>query len=288
MYAAIRSRPGTLRTRQHRGQGVRGAIDSAAVGGFGRFDTMTRVLGGGVLPLLVAVALVPLRDEMINANVALALMVAVVAAAAFGGRLAGAVAAVVSALSYDFFHTRPYLSLRMTSRDDIETTLLLLAAGLIAGTVAWRAMRAMASAEAGRSEIRRIHRLAEQVVSGEAPADVILSAEAELIALLDLEACRFEAPPYETEMLVRLERGAAALDSRWRRVTKDSLDLPAPGAELQVLSRNQPVGRFVLIPKPGTGVSLEQRVVAVALADQVGSALGQARSVSLNERNLSA
>lgn len=249
---------------------------------------MTRMLGGGMLPLLVAVALVPLRDEMINANVALALMVAVVAAAAFGGRLAGAVAAGVSALSYDFLHTRPYLSLRMTSRDDVETTLLLLAAGLIAGTVAWRAMQARASAEAGRSEIRRIHRLAEQVVSGEAPADVILSAEAELSSLLDLEACRFEALPYETEMLVRLERGAVAPDPRWLRVTKDAFELPTVGAELQVLSRNQPVGRFILIPKPGTGVSLEQRVVAVALADQVGSALGQARSVSLNERNLSA
>jgi K+-sensing histidine kinase KdpD len=238
-----------------------------------RLDTGLKVAVGGVLPFLVAVTLVPLRDEMINANVALALMVAVVVAAALGGRLAGAVAAAVSALSYDFFHTRPYHSLRITSRDDVETTVLLLMAGLIVGTVAWRAWRDRASAEAGRSEIRRIHRLAEQVVSGEDPADVILAAEAELTALMDLQGCRFEAPPYETVLLVRLERGATAPETRWSRVTREAYELPDEGAELQVLSRGQPVGRFVLLPKPGNDFSLEQRVVAVALADQVGAVL---------------
>lgn len=51
-------------------------------------------------------------------------------------------------------------------------------------------------------------------------------------------------------------------------------ELPPGGAELQVLSRGQPVGRFVLLPAPGGTLSLEQRVVAVALADQVGAVLG--------------
>jgi hypothetical protein len=40
------------------------------------------------------------------------------------------------------------------------------------------------------------------------------------------------------------------------------------------------LGRFVLVPTPGVGVPLIERVVAVALADQVGGALvggGRAR-----------
>jgi hypothetical protein len=41
-----------------------------------------------------------------------------------------------------------------------------------------------------------------------------------------------------------------------------------------VLARGRPVGRFVLTPHPGVGVTLERRIVAVALADQVGGALG--------------
>jgi hypothetical protein len=39
------------------------------------------------------------------------------------------------------------------------------------------------------------------------------------------------------------------------------------------MGRGQVVGRFVLRPSERSGISLEQRVVAVALADQVGAAL---------------
>ena len=49
--------------------------------------------------------------------------------------------------------------------------------------------------------------------------------------------------------------------------------LPADGAELPVLGRGNVLGRFVLVPEPDTTVTLEQRVVAVAIADQVGAAL---------------
>ncbi len=42
---------------------------------------------------------------------------------------------------------------------------------------------------------------------------------------------------------------------------------------MPVLARGQQIGRFVLDPAPGAGVSLESRVVAVAIADQVGAAL---------------
>jgi hypothetical protein len=49
--------------------------------------------------------------------------------------------------------------------------------------------------------------------------------------------------------------------------------LPADGAELPVLGRGNVLGRFVLVPEPGTTVTLEQRVVAIAIADQVGANL---------------
>lgn len=237
-----------------------------------RFDAVVRLVLGAVLPLAVAVALVPLRDEMATANVALTLMAAVVVAAAVGGRLAGVVAAVVSALSYDLLHTQPYLSLRMSVRDDVETTLLLLLAGLIVGTIASRGRLDRAAAEAGRSEIRRIYRLAEQVVADEDPADVIMAAEAELTTLMGLKTCRFEAGPGGG--LPRLDRAAFPVveGHRSQQHPRAAVELPEGGAELQVLSRGQSVGRFVLVPTPGRALSLEQRVVAVALADQVGAA----------------
>ncbi|MCU1378613.1 MAG: Osmosensitive channel histidine kinaselike protein [Acidimicrobiales bacterium] len=106
---------------------------------------------------------------------------------------------------------------------------------------------------------------------------MIEAAEAELSALLTLRSCRFEAPPYERK-LERLERSGTVIPPKQlitvSRFSRHGMELPAAGVELPVLSRGQEVGRFVLEPTPEFGASLEQRVVAVALADQVGAALG--------------
>ena len=40
-------------------------------------------------------------------------MIVVVAAASIGGRVAGAVVAVIASISFNFFHTRPYLTVRI-------------------------------------------------------------------------------------------------------------------------------------------------------------------------------
>jgi len=234
---------------------------------------------GVVLPIAVGGALVPLRDVTVGTNVALALVVTVVVAAVVGGRQAGAVAAVMAVVSYDFFFTRPYLSLRINSRDDIETAVLLLVVGLIVGSLASRARQAKASAEAGRTELRRIFRVADQVARGAAAADVIAATQVEMTALLGLQECRFEAPPYG-EQLPRMERSGVIAGIHDYRYTRGGFELPASGVELPVLARGQQVGRFVLRPTPDVGLSLEERVVAVALADQVGGALAEHRAPS--------
>src|SRR5437588_9726283 len=81
---------------------------------------------GGLVPIAVASALVAVRGHVASANVALLLGVVVVVAGSFGGRAAGAVAALTAAASYDFFHTKPYLSLLIHDADDVEMTALLL------------------------------------------------------------------------------------------------------------------------------------------------------------------
>jgi len=226
---------------------------------------------GGLAPISVGAALVGVRDHIQNANVALILVVVVVAAAAIGGRLAGATAAVVSALAFTFFHTQPYLRLTIDSADDVETTVLLLAVGLLVGHITAGAMRARASAAESSLEIRRIHRVAERAARSEVAAEVLEAAQGELIALLNLHSCRFEAQPFLTA-LPRLERNGL-LDQRVWRYRDGGFELSPEGVELPVYGRGQQLGRFVLEPTAGGGVSLEQRVVAVASADQVGAAL---------------
>lgn len=232
---------------------------------------------GGIGPVLVAGALVGIRGEIINANVALILVIVVLLAAVAGGRGAGVVGAISAALSFDFFHTRPFNSLSINSADDVETTVLLVIAGLVAGEIAVRARRSRVAAEEGRSEISRIHRIAELAARGDDAADVILAVQAELSQLLSLQDCRFEAPPF-TSALPELER-TGAVNVAVRRYSHGAFELPDDGVSLPVLGRGRLVGRFVLDPTRGVGVSLERRVVAVALADQVGSVLAAQRVI---------
>jgi len=125
-------------------------------------------------PLVVASLLVTVRDHMARSNAALVFVIVVVLAAALGGRWAGVTAAVISAMSYDFFLTRPYGSLKIDELEDIVATVLLLAVGLIVGEVVVWAHRGHRQKKRGQDEITRLHRVAEQVAGVHA---VILAAE---------------------------------------------------------------------------------------------------------------
>ena len=108
---------------------------------------------GGFVPLVIAGLLVPFRtDSVVAANIALVFVIVVVIAAAEGGRVAGVVAAVVSTLSFDFFFTRPFQSLKIDNADDIGTAVLLLVISLIVAQLVGFAHR---SRQAERPQPRR-------------------------------------------------------------------------------------------------------------------------------------
>ena len=230
-------------------------------------------------PIAVAAILVPLRDDFVSTNLALILVVFVVLGGVVAGRAGGALAAITAAISFDFFLTKPYLSLSINKADDVETTILLLIVGLIVGQIAVRSALHREAAERGRSEISRLSRVADLVARGEDPADVLLAAQAELTDLLSLESCRFEAAPTGVP-LPRLERTGAVTGQREWRFAGHDLALPSGGVELPVLSHGRQIGRFVLTPRPDVGAPLEARVVGVAIADQVGSVLSRTGATS--------
>ena len=121
----------------------------------------------GVPAAILVGALVGIPRSLINStNAALVLMIVVVAVAAIGGRAAGIVTALAAVASFDFFHTKPYLSLAIDSRDDVETALLLLVAAVLVGTIASWGRSGHRRAGTARSEVQRIHRVAEAAVSG--------------------------------------------------------------------------------------------------------------------------
>jgi K+-sensing histidine kinase KdpD len=186
------------------------------------------------------------------------------------------VAALTAAASYDFFHTRPYLSLLIHDADDVEMTILLLVLGLVSGQLAWRSRVAARQRDGGRGGLDQIRRLADQVAHGNESAEVIAAARDELLALFDLVDVRFEAAPFHDRIdIPQLERTGVVAHRRYRMQPGGDLEveLPAEGIALPVMSRGQIVGRFILDFGPGAGATLEQRVVAIALADQVGASL---------------
>jgi K+-sensing histidine kinase KdpD len=224
---------------------------------------------GGIAPILVAGALVGVRHQVQTSTVALLLVVVVVTTATVGGRLPALVSAVTAALSLNFFHTQPYLRLTIDSAEDAETTVLLLIVGLITGHVA---ARGHAARRFGRAEIQRIHRVADMTARGEHAGDIVELAERELQDLLDLRQCRFEPAPSRRE-IPRIER-TGAINARHHRFTlSGGLVLPPGGIGLPVWGRGIIQGQFILVPNPDMGASVEQRLMAVAIADQVGAAL---------------
>jgi hypothetical protein len=240
-----------------------------------RESAVAGIVIAALAPIAIAALLVPLRDTIDNTNVALGLVLVVLTAALTGGRTAGAVASISAVLAFDFFHTQPYLSLTIDSGDDILTTALLLPIGLLVGNVAVRGRRARREARSAADQMHRVHRIAELTANGAETRVVLEETQDELVDLLGLREAHFEALPYDDVDLPVIERGGAVSTDR-HRYTLDGFELPADGAVLPVLARGRPVGRFVLVPTPGTGVSLERRIVAVALADQAGAALSPA------------
>jgi two-component system sensor histidine kinase KdpD len=233
------------------------------------------VVTGAFGVLVVTFALLLVRDEIVNANAALALVVPVLLAAVIGGRWAGSIAVAIAVLAFDFFFTRPYLSLTMDRFDDVETALILLVVSLIAAEVGIRSRRTQHAAATSKSEVDRLYRVAEIGARAEDPVDVVSAAQAELIALLDLERCEYEAEA--SRPLPRLERTGALRNAAFTVGTNGEFVLPGDGVELPVAVHGGSFGRFVLHGRTGSGTSLEGRRVAIALADQVGLALAATR-----------
>jgi hypothetical protein len=228
-------------------------------------------LGAGALSaLLIAGALVPLRDHLPNADMALALVVPVLLGAIVGGRAAGALTALVSALTFDFVFTQPYLSLRISNKDDVWTFVFLLIVALVAAEVGIRGRRGGVAARETRSELERLLRVAEVSARGADVDDVVSSARAELIGLFGLDECVYQAERSGPELPRLGNRGA--LEGA-RLVSWGDFLLPTGGVEVPVMGRGRELGRLVLYAGEATRASLEKRLVAVAIADELGLTL---------------
>jgi Domain of unknown function (DUF4118) len=224
-----------------------------------------------IAPLAAAAVLLPFRASWPNTNVALLLVVVVVAVAAIGNRVAGAIAAIGAAVWFDFFFTLPYERFTIRSSADVTTFVLLLVVGVAVSQLAAYARRLKVVAIIDAGYLAQIHQTAALSQTARGPDTVVDHVRQQLIGLLDLQECRFEygsllghPPRLEPDGTVAAARG------RW---DVEKAGLPGEEVELRVFGGGQYFGRFMIRANPGSRPSLQARLVAVTLADQAGRAL---------------
>ncbi|MFF0343531.1 DUF4118 domain-containing protein [Kribbella sp. NPDC004875] len=234
----------------------------------------TPVLTASVLaPPAVCALLIPFREHFDNANAALLLVVVIVGVAAFGIRLAGILAAISSAVWFDFFLTVPYDSFTINSSNDVEQAVLLLVIGVAVTQIAIWGRRQQAEASRRRGYLDGVITTSQAVATGASADDLIEQVRAELTAVLGIDGVKFIAGSNQTHAPRLNPDGSVTRGSQVLKVERDGLPTNAE-IELTVQHAGETRGRFLLtaatrVARP----DLEQRLVAVALADQVGAAL---------------
>lgn len=231
------------------------------------------ILAGLVAPLALTAILIPFRTSLPNTDAALVLILIIVAIAALGSRPGGFLAALSAAVWFDFFLTRPYERFSITRAADIETTVLILVIGVAVTEIAVWGRRQHLAATRRAGYLDGIKLAAGTVATGGSASDLIDDVSGRLVRLLQALDCRFESGVAGLGRPARLRSDGQVVtpDQRVLAVERDGLP---DTTEVLVENRGVLRGRFILTAEPGAArPAVEQRLVAVAFADQVGAAL---------------
>jgi K+-sensing histidine kinase KdpD len=241
-------------------------------------------LGALVASLLVGVVVEPFRDTIGLENVVIIYLLVVVAAAAIGGRAAGMVAALSAALSYDFFLTRPYHSLRIDSRAQVITVVLLVATGIVV-SIGGRVRRQSAvRANDHVNAIRLLHQVTEMAATGAAVDRVTAEGLHQLLGARRVSVLRRSSgglvvtadvgatgTPIELDELPHLDRDGRIPPGR-RRVVGGTMVLPNQGVVLDLVAGRRPVGSLVIIPGQDAPADRTTRLAVAAMANELAIA----------------
>lgn len=233
------------------------------------------LLLASVSPLAISAGLSVFRDSISNATAVLVLVLLVVAIAASGDRIAGVLAALSSAAGFDYFLTEPYQQFVIDDPNDVEAAVLIVLVGAAVTELALWGRRQQHRAGRRAGYLDGVLQTAQIAARREAPgADLITRVGEQIQAVLDLDRCRFVSDPH--------------LDPHAPQITDDGV-VTRDGRPLDVARHGLPVDLETYLPVRAGGVtrghyrltaatrvvrpSLEQRQVAVLLADQLGSIL---------------
>ena len=225
------------------------------------------------LPLVWCSVAAQLGGNVTAATAALVLVAIVVGAATTGDRLAGLVAAASGGLWFDYFLTEPFHQFTIEDSDDIEVTLLLVLVGIGVTELALWGGRQQGQASRRAGYLNGLMATSQIVSAQFSPTALADQIAAHIAELLEVDSCRFvEGGAIPSDSAVLGPDGEVHVGGTLINVDRDGL--PTLGETcLPARHHGQIQGLFLIVA--ATQVvrpTLEQRRVAVVLANQAGAA----------------
>jgi hypothetical protein len=236
---------------------------------------------GGIGGIALGIALIPLRSITSASNLAFVFLVLTIVVAEVGGRSAGLITALTSALSLNFFLTTPYLTLAIDKSDDIVAFGALAIAGLVAAAFGRRRARSAALAQQARDDLDALGRVARHLTAGPALPQAledlqqpfrlgglaIRHADGRVVAAAPPAAADRPAPALELEPHTLL-----AASERGHRLGHHGFRLPEGGGRLRLDAGREALWLDLWEGDPD-GLSLDERGALVVAAAMLGLAL---------------
>jgi K+-sensing histidine kinase KdpD len=220
---------------------------------------------------VIAALLTLARPQLHENHVTLVLVLAVAVVSATGLRPAGLVAAVTTALAYDYFWTEPYYSFRIFDTDDILTVLLLVLVGGAIEQLSWWAGRQRATAARRLDYLTALRRAAEPIAPETHAATLEAVADA-VRHVLDADSCRLVL---NEQVPVTVLHDDGSVTRAGRAIDVDSAGLPTDDIIAIPLARRDGSSGYLAVTA-ATHVArprAEQRQVAALLAHLAAGSL---------------
>jgi K+-sensing histidine kinase KdpD len=223
-----------------------------------------------VVPLLAAAGL-HAATVLIPSNAAtLILVLLVVGAASTGDRLSGVLAAVSSALGFDFFLTQPYLQLRIDNVEDVELAVLLLVVGVAVSELASWGVRQGATAIEQAGFVHGALESADLAAGSTNVDDALERVSDSLRTLLGASEVTFEYGDHDASAAIVERNGTVRYQGKTLDLTRTGLPAaPHAFTAIPVVQRGAQVGYFrISTPSRDLRPSRDQLRVAVLLAGE--------------------